>query len=105
MISTDSRCKEKKLPPELYAQLDVYIESLHITDDNPRRKEMLIQTLRKAQSIFGYLPEEVQLHSDRISVSIAGCFGFCEKRWSRLSHRPKMGICPSESKPGKVCHL
>ena len=41
--------QRKEVVAELYAQLDAYIESLHITDDNPRRKEMLIQTLRKAQ--------------------------------------------------------
>jgi len=51
-----------QLALEKYEQLDSFIHSLHIAADNPRRKETLIQTLHKAQGIFGYLPDELQRH-------------------------------------------
>jgi NADH:ubiquinone oxidoreductase subunit E len=43
-----------------YAELGAYIDTLKIDPKDPERKEMLIMTLHKAQSIFGYLPAEVQ---------------------------------------------
>ncbi len=58
-------CENQMLPPELYGQLDTYIETLRISADDPRRKDTLIQTLHQAQHIFGHLPEEVQLHIAR----------------------------------------
>lgn len=65
-----------QLSPELYGQLDSYIETLQIGPHNPRRKDTLIQTLHKAQGIFGYLPEEVQLHiARRYAVSHAEVSG------------------------------
>jgi NADH:ubiquinone oxidoreductase subunit E len=54
--------KEIVLPQPLYAKLDAYIDELDIEPESPRRKESLIQVLHKAQGLFGYLPEEVQLH-------------------------------------------
>jgi NADH-quinone oxidoreductase subunit E len=97
MISTDSKCKKRMLQPELYAQLDAYIESLHITDDNPRRKEMLIQTLRKAQSIFGYLPEEVQLYvANRYRIShaeVSGVISFYNYFTTTPKGRVQINVC------------
>jgi NADH:ubiquinone oxidoreductase subunit E len=46
-------------------ELDAYIETLNINIENPRRKDTLIQTLHKAQEIFGYLPDVVQIHIRR----------------------------------------
>jgi NADH-quinone oxidoreductase subunit E len=60
--------KEKVLPVEKYQELDEYIESLNIFEEPGREKEFVIQALHKAQHIFGYLPEEVQIH-------IANSFG------------------------------
>ena len=54
--------KEKVLPAESYQELDTYIDSLNLEDKQARKKEYLIQSLHKAQEIFGYLPEEVQVH-------------------------------------------
>ncbi len=54
--------KEKILPAEFYGKLDAYIDHLGIQEKDPRKKEFLIQSLHKAQEIFGYLPEEVQIH-------------------------------------------
>lgn len=47
---------------ENFKLLDSYVESLHIDKKDPRKKSVLIQVLHKAQSIFGYLPEDVQKH-------------------------------------------
>ncbi|MEA4811924.1 MAG: NAD(P)H-dependent oxidoreductase subunit E [Anaerolineaceae bacterium] len=46
----------------LFADLDAFIDELKINPTDPERREMLISTLHKAQSIFGYLPEIVQKH-------------------------------------------
>ena len=54
--------KVKELPSELYAKLDEYIASLSVSRFDPKKKGNLIQVLHKAQGIFGYLPEEVQVH-------------------------------------------
>lgn len=54
--------KQIVLPQPLYARLDAYIDGLDLDPEDPRRKESLIQVLHTAQSLFGYLPEEVQLH-------------------------------------------
>jgi len=51
---------KKILPEELYHKLSSFIGSLDINSKDPRKKGYLIQVLHKAQSLFGYLPEEVQ---------------------------------------------
>ena len=45
-----------------FAELDAFIDGLNINRDDIRRRGRLIQVLHKAQSIFGYLPREVQCH-------------------------------------------
>lgn len=65
MTFSSQECAEPKLAHESYEQLDAYIESLHVSPDNPRRKDTLILTLHRAQKIFGYLPVEVQQHIAR----------------------------------------
>jgi NADH-quinone oxidoreductase subunit E len=46
----------------MYDELDVFIDSLKIDLNSTRRKGDLIRILHQAQHIFGYLPEEVQIH-------------------------------------------
>jgi NADH-quinone oxidoreductase subunit E len=76
MTCTTAECPGKQLTLECYEQLDSYIKALDIVPDNPRRKETLIQTLHKAQGIFGYLPEEVQQHiAQKYSISHADVSG------------------------------
>jgi NADH:ubiquinone oxidoreductase subunit E len=58
--SNHSPCVEKNHPQ--FKELDQYIETLHIDPKDPRRKDTLIMTLHRAQEIFGYLPEIVQVH-------------------------------------------
>ena len=43
-----------------FEELDAFIATLGIVREDERRRGRLIQVLHKAQSIFGYLPREVQ---------------------------------------------
>ncbi len=52
-------CKNA-LTQEMFRELDEYVAAL------PDRQGALIAVLHKAQSIFGYLPREVQLHVSRL---------------------------------------
>jgi NADH:ubiquinone oxidoreductase subunit E len=45
-----------------FQDLDRYLDGIQIDPKNPRRKDSLIMTLHRAQEIFGYLPEPVQIH-------------------------------------------
>lgn len=55
---------------EKYRELEEFIDSL------PEKKGELIRVLHKAQSIFGYLPEEVQQFvGKKMGVSTAKVFG------------------------------
>ena len=47
---------------EKFATLDAFIDGLKLDLADERRRGRLIQILHKAQSIFGYLPREVQQH-------------------------------------------
>ncbi len=53
-------CSIEKNHPQ-FKDLQQYIDSLKINHENPRRKDTLIMTLHRAQKIFGYLPEIVQV--------------------------------------------
>lgn len=58
------------LPEEKFNELKAYIDSLKIT------KGALIEILHKAQSIFGYLPRDVQLYVARkLGIPGAEVFG------------------------------
>jgi NADH-quinone oxidoreductase subunit E len=55
---------------ECYKQLQEFIDSL------PDKKGALIEVLHKAQGIFGYLPEEVQLFvGEKLDVPASKVFG------------------------------
>jgi len=60
----DSPCCGAENHP-LFKELDDYIDTLKLDLNNPRRKDTLIQTLHRAQEIFGYLPDVVQIHIAR----------------------------------------
>jgi NADH-quinone oxidoreductase subunit E/NADP-reducing hydrogenase subunit HndA len=58
------------LPEEGFRELDQYIET------TTRNEAALIHVLHKAQSIFGYLPKEVQLYiGKKLDLSGAKVFG------------------------------
>ncbi len=55
---------------EMYAELEKFIEAL------PNKKGALIAVLHKAQSIFGYLPKEVQVFvGEKLDVPVAEVYG------------------------------
>ncbi|MBN1600224.1 MAG: NAD(P)H-dependent oxidoreductase subunit E [Chitinispirillaceae bacterium] len=49
----------------MFEKLDMFINSFEIDTNGTRRKGDLIRILHRAQQIFGYLPEEVQIHVAR----------------------------------------
>lgn len=57
---TSPTCNIEKNHPQ-FKELQQYIDGLDINPDDPRRKDTLIMTLHRAQKIFGYLPEVVQV--------------------------------------------
>ena len=97
MTRVNPRSEERVLPPEMHAELDAYIDSFHIDPDNPRRKDILIQVLHKAQDIFGFLPEEVQLHvADRFSIShaeVSGVISFYNYFTTTPKGKVRVNVC------------
>lgn len=96
--------KEKVLPQESYDQLDRYLETMDIKLDDPRKKEYLIQALHKAQHIFGYLPEEVQLHiADRFGVhhaEVSGVISFYNYFTTTPKGQYQINVCM-----GTACYV
>lgn len=89
--------QERVLPPESYAQLDAFMDELHLAPDDTRRKDTLIQVLHKAQGIFGFLPEEVQLHiADRFAVShaeVSGVISFYNYFTTTPKGKHRINVC------------
>ncbi|NLN83048.1 MAG: NAD(P)H-dependent oxidoreductase subunit E [Firmicutes bacterium] len=55
-----------------FAELDRFIDELEISD----KSSALIPVLHHAQTLFGYLPQEVQSHiAERLDVSVAKVYG------------------------------
>jgi len=72
-----------KLAEEKFAELDAFIEKLGTSEDN------LIEILHKAQNLFGYLPNEVQLHVSRsLKISAAKVNGVVTF-YSYFTEKPK----------------
>ena len=61
MKKTLKNCESYQEHSKQFQELGEYLDSLQIDQRNPRRKDTLIMTLHRAQMIFGYLPEVVQL--------------------------------------------
>ncbi len=75
-------CKNK-LAEEKFAELGVFIEKLGHGEEN------LIEILHKAQSLFGYLPKEVQLYVSRsLKISAAKVNGVVTF-YSYFTEKPK----------------
>ena len=54
----------------LYAELEAFIDAL------PEKKGALISVLHKAQSLFGYLPKEVQVFvGEKLGVPVSQVYG------------------------------
>ncbi len=97
MARVNPQSEERVLSPELYAQLDAFIEELHLAPDDPRRKDTLIQVLHKAQQIFGFLPEEIQLHiADRFAIShaeVSGVISFYNYFTTTPKGKYRINVC------------
>jgi len=62
--------------PEKRAELDAYLSGLEIGDSPERNRSFLIQCLHKAQNLYGYLPESVQLHvANRLRLHLSEVYG------------------------------
>ncbi len=85
--------KKRTLPDEQYKELDSYIDTLKVEKKDPRKKGNLIQILHKAQEIFGYLPEEVQIHvANRLYIHHADVSGVVSF-YNYFSTTPKGKYC------------
>lgn len=63
-------CRCSQCNNDVFEELDEFIDSL------PTKKGALIQVLHHAQGLFGYLPQEVQLHiAKKLDVSPAKVYG------------------------------
>ncbi len=97
MARVNPQPEERVLPSELYAQLDAFIAELHISPDDARRKDTLIQVLHKAQGLFGFLPEELQLHiADRFAVShaeVSGVISFYNYFTTTPKGKHRINVC------------
>ena len=64
-----------KMNPDKKRELDDYIDTLPLGGDVDKNRGFLIQCLHKAQGVFGYLPEELQLLvANRLGASPFGGF-------------------------------
>ncbi|MDD3118641.1 MAG: NAD(P)H-dependent oxidoreductase subunit E [Victivallales bacterium] len=62
--------------PEKRAELEAYIDSLPLGENPDRNRGFLIQSLHKAQSVFGYLPTCVQLFvADKLKLHLSEVYG------------------------------
>ncbi len=76
-------CKEKKITksiteayPEKTAELNTYLEQLPLTSNIIKNQGFLISCLHKAQSIFGYLPEAIQiLIAEKLRLNLSDVYG------------------------------
>jgi NADH-quinone oxidoreductase subunit E len=96
--------EQKILPAESYQELDAYIDTLGIREDDPRRKELLIQVLHKAQQIFGFLPEEVQIHvANRFFIhhaDVSGVISFYNYFTTQPRGKYQINVCM-----GTACYV
>ncbi len=59
-----------------FAELERYMSSLPLEENPERKRGFLIQSLHRAQNIFGYLPPEVQKFvADRLGLHVSEVYG------------------------------
>lgn len=90
-------CKNKVVS-EMYAELEQFIDQL------PEKRGALISVLHKAQSLFGYLPEEVQSFvAKKLNLSTAQVYGVVSF-YSFFTMEPK-GKYPISVCLGTACYV
>lgn len=62
--------------PEKTKQLNAFIDALEIGDDRDVNRGFLIESLHEAQSLFGYLPREIQQFvADKLKLHLSEVYG------------------------------
>lgn len=88
---------KEKIEAGLFEQLGTFIDTLKIDPEDPRRKGTLIQTLHKAQDLFGYLPENVQTFiARRYSIShaeVSGVISFYNFFTTQPKGKIQINVC------------
>lgn len=65
-----------KMYPDKKRELEDYIDTLSLGEDTDKNRGFLIQCLHKAQGVFGYLPEDVQLLvANKLGLHLSEVFG------------------------------
>lgn len=95
-MSCNCCCSGQEHSPK-FEELDRYIASLPLEETPERNRGFLIQTLHKAQSLFGYLPEDVQKFvATRLKLSPAEVYGVISF-YSYFTDKPvgryKINVC------------
>lgn len=90
--------------PEKREKLEAYIDSLPVSDDVERNRGLLIECLHRAQSLFGYLPESVQLFvADRLKLHLSEVYGVISF-YSYFTDRP-VGVSRINVCTGTACFV
>ncbi len=86
------------------AELKGYLSTLDITNDKEHNRGMLIPALRKAQDIYTFLPESVQLYvADAFKLHLSEIYGVISFYAYFTTEEPgkhKVSICC-----GTACHV
>jgi NADH:ubiquinone oxidoreductase subunit E len=83
--------------PEKKAELEEYIDTLPLSDDVDKNRGYLIQTLHKAQDLFSYLPQCIQLFvADKLNLHLSEVYGMISF-YSFFTDKPvgrfKINVC------------
>ena len=82
---------------EKFAELDKFIEGLHIDLTDSRRRGRLIQILHHAQHLFGYLPREVQQHvAEKLAIpesAVSGVVSFYNYFTTKPKGKYVVNVC------------
>lgn len=99
-MSCECNCGQKTMVeeyPEKRIQLEEYISTLELTEDKAKNRGFLIQTLHKAQEIFGYLPLDLQhFVADKLGLHLSevnGVISFYSFFTDQPVGRYKINIC------------
>jgi len=90
--------------PEAKSALDAFLAGLGISDDEQKNRGFVIPSLRKAQDLFGYLAESVQLYvANALNLHLSEIYGVVSF-YSYFTTVPqgkyKVAICA-----GTACHV
>lgn len=100
-IGCDCLVKENQ---KAQKELDLFIDSLELNDDPKANRGLLIPTLRKAQDLFGYLSESLQLHvANKLNLHLSEVYGvvsFYSYFSTVPSGKHKISVCT-----GTACHV